>query len=775
MPLTGLAIFINSNVHDLQVKSALSGMMNLVDARQQGVIRFLGQNERLAAQLATQVEATGPDSVRALFTSIVATDVSQAEDHPFKAETAAGSRPLQTYRAVDFVRNGVVVVSSDPARNGVRWNRQVDLTHGYSDVYLVDGQPYLSFGAKARDGMVYIHTDALMLTTIVNGEQGNLEANAGASHADEIGKTFDSYLVNRDNVEITDSRVHPDALLKRTGSLVPWQRTLNGAHADQGCHDGKYTPNGGVPTGCHQAMGLYRSADGYQVLGASMPFLDSGWTIVIEQRSASVFDPLTTLENRSWAIRGFIVLSITMLAFAVARRITAKDVNTLEAVHEASHDSLTGLPGRTLFLNELERALAIAANSHTDVSVLFIDLARFKAVNDTLGHSAGDELLTQVGERIRGCLREQDIAARFGGDEFAVLLGGTTGAFFGMQVGDRIIQSLKQQFLIVGKQIFVAASIGIANATAPYPDASQLLGEADLAMYHAKKGGSRRPVLFEEQMLIGVAERMSLPGELDRALGTKELWVQYQPLVDLDSGVPVAVEVLARWTHPTRGPISPEIFIPLAEETGVIIELGRWVLRESCRQVTQWRRSGHAELALSVNVSARQLLDGQLAVDVAEILAETGLPASVLTLELTETVLMDDPIRSLHRLRELKGLGVRLAIDDFGTGYSSLSYLRQFPVDELKIDRSFIDRISAGSDDLAIVRTIIELAQTLNMQTTAEGIETPSQLDSVRLLGCQAGQGYLFARPLDAGDVSEFFSGQVLYTGTVSAGSIATG
>ncbi|MEV6637898.1 EAL domain-containing protein [Actinoplanes sp. NPDC051470] len=769
IPLTGLAVYIRGTVRDLQVQTAVGGLMNFADAKQQGVIRFLGQNEKFATELAAQINATGPDSVRPLFTSTVATDVFHADDHPFTEEIAAGTRhipTLKTYQAVDFVRGGVIVVSSDQAREGLRWDRPVDLSTGYSDVYLVDNEPYLTFGAPARDGMVYVHADALMLTNIVNGEIGNLEGKAGAFYLAGVGKTFDYYLVNRNNIMITESRVHPAAMLTRTGSVVPWTRTQHGAH-DPVCHAGKYTPNAGVATGCREAMGFYPSPDGHEMLGASMPFYDSGWTIVVEQDSAELLAPLTALQNRIWAILGVIVLLIVMFAVAVARRVTVKETSSLAAVHEASHDSLTGLPGRTLFLQRLDHELA-ASGGESEVSVLFIDLARFKAVNDTLGHHAGDELLVKVGERIRDCLRDEDLAARLGGDEFAVLVAGA-GAGTGVRVGERIIDALKRPILICGKEIFIGASIGVADVSSSR-DASQLLGNADLAMYCAKKEGSRRPVMFAEHMLTGLVERLELPGELQQAIGTEQIWVQYQPLLDLNTGVALGVEALARWTHPARGTISPALFIPMAEETGAIVDLGRWVLRESCRQAAQWRQEDNPTLTLSVNVSARQLLDGQLAIDIEEILTETGLPPAALTLELTESILMDEPAKSLHRLRELKGLGVRLAIDDFGTGYSSLSYLRQFPVDELKIDKSFIDRINAGQEDFAIVRTVIELAHTLDMQTIAEGIETPDQLDSLRRLGCELGQGYHFARPLDPDRAHDYLanhrqpSGQSLAT-----------
>jgi diguanylate cyclase (GGDEF)-like protein len=762
VPLTGLAIYIRGTVRELQVQSAASGLMNFAHAKQQGVIRFLGQNEKLARQLATHVQSTGPQSVRPLFTSIVATDVFSPEEHPFRLEISAGTRQiptLRTYHAVDFVRAGTILASSDPGREGRRWDRSVDLKAGYSDVYLVDGKPYLTFGAPASGGMVYVHADALMLTNIVNGEIGDLEGKAGGFDLAGVGKTFDYYLVNRDNVLITQSRVNQDALLKRTGRTSAWQRTLHGAH-DPACHNDTYTPNAAVPTGCRETMGFYQSADGHTMLGVSMPFDDSGWTLVVEQHAGELLAPLTALQNRIWTILALIVLAITVLAFRVSRRIAANDARHLRAaVHEASHDSLTGLPGRTLFLDWLAQALTLAGPG-APVSVLFIDLARFKTVNDTLGHSAGDVLLAEVARRVRGCLRPGDLAARLGGDEFAVLLAGQTDRGCAVATAERIIRAVKQPALIAGKEIFIAASIGVAHGTHPSLEASDLLGNADLAMYHAKKEGSHRPVVFADHMLAGLAERLELPGELQHALCTEQFQVHYQPMLALHTGKPFGVEALARWNHPTRNEISPAVFIPLAEETGTIVELGRRVLWESCRQVARWRGEGFPTLGLSVNVSARQLRDGQLAATVQEVLADTGLPAAALTLELTESVLMDEPTRSLHWLRELKGLGVRLAIDDFGTGYSSLSYLRQFPVDELKIDKSFIDRIGAGPTDLAIVRTVIELARTLNLHTTAEGIETPAQLRTLRRLGCQTGQGYLFARPLDAHHIGDYLASQ---------------
>ena len=443
-------------------------------------------------------------------------------------------------------------------------------------------------------------------------------------------------------------------------------------------------------------------------------------------------------------------------AFAEQVSLALTDASTLQMMRDASYDSLTGLASRPLFLDRLREALDAGAHRGDEVSVLFIDLDRFKAVNDSLGHQAGDDLLAGVAERLRGCIRGTDTAARLGGDEFAILLEDTVGDGSGKQVAEKVLAVLQQPFRIAGKDIFASASIGISHGRASDCIAAELLGQADVAMYRAKKEGSRRAVVFEQQMHVEVAERLELQGDLRSALGTKALWIQYQPLMSLRTGHPVGVEALVRWDHPVRGLISPATFIPIAEETGTIVDLGRWVLRDSCRQAARWRATTDPQLGLSVNVSGRQLVDGQFADEVAAALAETGLPAQALTLELTETVLMDDPADSQQRLSELKRLGVRLAIDDFGTGYSSLAYLRQFPVDELKIDKSFIDTIGVAEADLAIVRTVVELSRILGLRTTAEGIETRLQADLLRRLGCASGQGFHFARPLDVDAVGDF-------------------
>jgi diguanylate cyclase (GGDEF)-like protein len=443
-------------------------------------------------------------------------------------------------------------------------------------------------------------------------------------------------------------------------------------------------------------------------------------------------------------------------AFAEQVSLALNDASTLEAIREASYDQLTGLANRSLFLDRLKQSLS-GPEQH-EVSVLFIDLDRFKAVNDTLGHGAGDELLAEVASRLRDCIRGSDTVARLGGDEFAVLMEGTKGPGPALRAAERIAAALSRPIALGGRDIFASASVGVANGKASEHESGELLRQADLAMYQAKKTGARRAVVFEPQMQEDARDRLELQGDLRRALSEGQFELVYQPLMDLPGWRPLGVETLIRWRHPERGMISPALFVPIAEDTGAVIEMGRWVLVQSCRQVAAWRRNARPDLGLNINVSARQLSDGELAKDVISTLAETGLPASALTLELTETVLMEDPEGITAQLSELRRIGVQVGIDDFGTGYSSLSYLRRFPVDKLKIDKSFIDNIETVEEDLAIVRTVVDLARILSLETTAEGIESEAQADLLRDVGCEVGQGYFFARPLPPEEIPGFLS-----------------
>ncbi len=447
-----------------------------------------------------------------------------------------------------------------------------------------------------------------------------------------------------------------------------------------------------------------------------------------------------------------------LAAFAEQASLALTDARTVEAMRDAYHDSVTGLPSRSLFLDRLNQALHNGARTGTEVTVLFIDLDRFKDVNDSLGHAAGDELLAWVADRVREALRDDDTAARLGGDEFAVLVERTVGCDAGQIVAGRITRALLEPIRLVGREVFAFASIGIASSDGTVRTADELLRNADVAMYRAKRSGARSALVYDPSMHTETMDVLELGSDLYHAVARGELRLQYQPVINLRTGTAVAVEALVRWDHPVRGLIAPNTFIPIAERNGVIVEIGEWVLGSSCTQAAAWRASSLPDLRISVNVSARQLDDPGFADMVTEVLRQTGLPAQALTLEVTESVLMHDPLRIIDRLSPLRALGVRLAIDDFGTGYSSLASLQHFPADQLKIDKAFIDTIETSVEGSAIVRTVVELARTLHMETVAEGIETSQQYASLRMLSCDLGQGYHFARPLEAAAVPDFFA-----------------
>ncbi|MFC3386422.1 putative bifunctional diguanylate cyclase/phosphodiesterase [Couchioplanes azureus] len=438
-------------------------------------------------------------------------------------------------------------------------------------------------------------------------------------------------------------------------------------------------------------------------------------------------------------------------AFAEHVSLALTDAQTLEAMNQAFHDSLTGLASRALFLNRLDGAFASAREAGTGLAVLFVDLDRFKVVNDSLGHAAGDLLLTGVAGRLKACLRPLDSAARLGGDEFAVLLPAAHGVDEAVPVAERILQALREPFDLAGKETFVSCSVGIAYSPAGAIDGAQeLMVQADLAMYQAKKAGKDRVEIFEPAMQKSFQAGLQLEADLRRAVVRHEFTLRYQPIVHLRTGEITGLEALVRWQHPERGIIPPLDFVPLAEETGMIVQIGEWVLREACRQAAAWnaRREGRRPLSVSVNLSALQLDQADLPETVAQALADSGLPASCLVLELTESLLVDHRTSTLRHLERIKALGVRLAIDDFGTGYSSLAYLRRFPVDIIKIDKSFVDDVGDVPAAAALTLGIIQLGQALSLSTIAEGIEKAGQLSELAEGNCELGQGYYFAEPL---------------------------
>jgi diguanylate cyclase (GGDEF)-like protein len=419
-----------------------------------------------------------------------------------------------------------------------------------------------------------------------------------------------------------------------------------------------------------------------------------------------------------------------------------------QLVHQALHDPLTGLANRVLFGDRLEHALARGQRPGATVAILLIDLDGFKDINDSLGHDAGDDLLTIAGMRLQGHARPGDTVARLGGDEFGVLLEDITAAE-AVRSAELLLQGLAAPIVLRDRDLTPTASIGIAIANGE--DAETLLRNADTAMYAAKRQGKGRYALFEPAMHATIIERLDLAADLGRAMQQGQLYLSYQPEIQLRSGRIVGLEALVRWHHPARGMVAPDQFIPLAEETGSIVPIGGWVLREACRQAKAWqeRRPATPSLTIAVNLSARQLQHPGIVDEVSAALAAVGLDPWSLVLEITETAIMEQLDAAITMLTELRRLGVRLALDDFGTGYSSLSYLQRLPVDILKIDRSFVAGVAGSTEDSALARAIITLGQTLGLEVVAEGVETAEQLAALRELGCQLGQGYYFARPLD--------------------------
>lgn len=433
------------------------------------------------------------------------------------------------------------------------------------------------------------------------------------------------------------------------------------------------------------------------------------------------------------------------------RDITERKAFEQQLTQQAFFDALTGLPNRVLFLDRLKQALVRAGRRKDTVGLLFIDVDNFKLINDSLGHAAGDKLLTEAAARLRSCVRAQDTVARLGGDEFVVVLELLAGADDAVPVAKAITHQFSRPFQLDGREVVVTASIGVALGEAGQDDADSLLRNADLAMYRAKSSGRACYVVFDPSMHTDTLARLELENDLRRALDHGELRVHYQPIVRMETGRVSEVEALVRWQHPTRGLVSPGAFIPLAEETGLIIPLGQWVLEEACRQVAAWHKQFASEppLTLSVNLSPRQFQKPNLVADVTQALQQAGLPACCLKLEITESMIMQDVEATIGTLWELKNLGLQIAIDDFGTGYSSLSYLKRLPLDVLKIDRSFVSGIGESPEDAAIVHAIMALARSLNLKVTGEGIETAEQAALLGEWGCDRGQGYLFSLPLD--------------------------
>ena len=475
----------------------------------------------------------------------------------------------------------------------------------------------------------------------------------------------------------------------------------------------------------------------------------------LEAGEATVEDALRMLQRS---------LDVTLVrmceSFEDERQLSHEELanREKELIFLATHDALTGLPNRTLILDRIEQMLTRARIQQEPVAALFIDLDNFKAINDSLGHTAGDELLCAVAARLEGVVRETDALGRLGGDEFVVIADGLSLAAGPELIAERLLDAFGEPFKLSAAEdasVLVKASVGIA--TGQRPSAEELLRDADIAMYRAKWGGKSRYLLFESGMQDEVQSRMELEMDLQSALDKDEFFLVYQPTFDLERMAPTGVEALLRWRRPGRGVIEPDEFISPLEDSGAIVEVGAWVLREACGQAARWHEAGHP-MTMAVNVSALQLDTDDFVDHVEGALRSSGFDPGSLTLEITETTLMRNAEATVARLAALKQLGVRIAVDDFGTGYSSFAHLQQFPVDVLKIDRSFISQLAEDNESEIVLHTLVQLGKALSIETTAEGIERPQDLSLIKSKDCDNGQGFLFTRPLTAHDADSFFS-----------------
>ncbi len=489
--------------------------------------------------------------------------------------------------------------------------------------------------------------------------------------------------------------------------------------------------------------------DQRRVHAAIQPLLVTGYQ-EIEYRIVRPDGQVRWLLNRSHLI--YNTTGQPVRIEGIATDITERKQMEEKLVHHAFYDALTGLPNRVLFMDKLRQAVERVKRSPEDLfAVLFLDLDRFKVVNDSLGHLVGDQLLVALAQRLQSCLQPDDVVARLGGDEFTILLSHLKSIDDATLVAENIHQSLKLPFNLHGYEVFTTASIGIALSTNEYNQPADWLRDADTALYRAKEQGKAWHIVFDSTMYDRAVKLLQLETDLRWAIERQELQIFYQPIVSVATGDITGFEALVRWLHPERGLISPNEFIPVAEETGLIVPIGQWVLRESCQQLRQWQLQFPAmkSLTINVNLSGKQFSQPHLVEQIDQILQETGLNPSSLKLEITESAIITSPEKAATILEKLKAFGMQLCIDDFGTGYSSLAYLHHFPIDVLKIDRSFVNQIDKDGEQLAIIRAIVTLAHNLGMSVVAEGVETMNQLVELKLLQCDQAQGYLFSRPLD--------------------------
>jgi diguanylate cyclase (GGDEF)-like protein/PAS domain S-box-containing protein len=630
---------------------------------------------------------------------------------------------------------------------------------------LADGDHVVA--ADAEPGLPVTSADTLLLPLSVRGETLGLLTIASESRITRALQSSLTALATEVSLALESAalseEVHRRTSEARFGSLVQHSSDLitvldaTGSVVYQSPSIERvlgYTPEEIVGTRFDRL--LQPGEEGRLLHVLADPALHSGATEVIE----------CGLRHSDGGVRQFEVLYTDLLddenvhgVVLNGREVSERKAFEEQLAHKAFHDPVTNLANRALFVERVRHAVPRARREAARMAVIFMDLDDFKTINDSLGHAAGDAVLLEVAKRLAGSIRPTDTAARFGGDEFAVLLEDVGSAQETADTAERILESLAAPLRVEGKEVLVRCSLGISivdsDGTA---GGDELIRNADAAMYIAKRDGKGGYRLFEPAMHEEVLERLELRADLQRAMTSGQLELFYQPLVQLSDGGVVGVEALLRWRHPERGMVGPDAFIPLAEEMGLIVPIGRWVLMEACRQACQMqmtRPAGDPPLSLSVNLSVKQLQLSDIVADVRDALAGSGLDAGSLTLEITETVIMTDTDLAVQRLTELKALGVRLAMDDFGTGYSSLSYLSRFPVDILKMDRSFL-RDGASPHTSGLAAAVIALGDTMRLEVVAEGIELSEQWSALRALGCGIGQGFLFARPMDVDAMLEY-------------------
>jgi diguanylate cyclase (GGDEF)-like protein/PAS domain S-box-containing protein len=467
-----------------------------------------------------------------------------------------------------------------------------------------------------------------------------------------------------------------------------------------------------------------------------------GFEIEIENR-------VTIIYGNGGLIRG---------AVASFHDVSASQARSLRMSHLAQHDSLTNLPNRVLFSDRVTQAIALADRQHKSLAIMFVDLDHFKSINDSLGHAVGDELLQSVAGRLVTCVRRADTVCRFGGDEFVVLLSQIEHAEDAAFSAQKMLRALAAPYMIHGKSIDISVTVGSSSCPTDGRDVETLIKKADVAMYKAKQRGRNNYQCFRPEMQAQAAERQLLEEDLRYALGRNEFLLQYQPKFNLETGQITGAEALIRWNHPPRGLIYPGQFVPIAEECGLILTIGRWVLLEACKQARLWRDSGLGIIPVAVNVSSAEFSAKDFISGVRAVLIATGVEPENLELELTESVLMQDAESTVRTLEALKAMGVRLSIDDFGTGYSSFTYLRRFPVDALKLHQSFVHEITSDPGDATIVSAMINIGKSLNQRVIAEGVETHEQLSFLRQHGCTEGQGYYLGRPVAPNDLAKLYA-----------------